>query len=159
MKSVTGRRKIFAVSAVFLLLTGSIFVYSQLPFLVMYHSPDLASQEAVAFATDAFVAKDYERAKSRLEPDFQADLTRDLFYETLAVMHTDSFPQEIQSKRYELLFGQRAMNVFVVDNGGKEKFEYRLLMVGTASEGYRVGGFWRRTYSDRQNPEAIVPEP
>jgi hypothetical protein len=153
MKSVTRRRKIIAVSAVFLLLTGSIFVYSQLPFLVMYHSPDLASQEAVAFATDAFVAKDYERAKSRLTPDFQGELTRDRFDETLAVMHSDLFPQEIQSIDYQPLWGQRAMNILLVGTGGKEKFEYQLLMIGTEPEGYRVGGFWRKDRPPSTEPE------
>jgi hypothetical protein len=57
--------------------------------------------------------------------------------------HPDGYPVTISSTEYEPVPGQAAMQIFLVGERGPQHFYYRVPMFGTASSGYRPGGFLR----------------
>jgi hypothetical protein len=60
-------------------------------------------------------------------------------------MHFGGQPRAVKAIEYEGVPGQAAIRIFLEGDADSAKFNYELYMVGTAAEGYRVGGFYRLT--------------
>jgi hypothetical protein len=65
------------------------------------------------------------------------------FAVALKKMHPQSYPVTFETVAFEVLLGQKALNVYGKGQNGGENFFYRLTMVGTRDTGYATGGFYR----------------
>ncbi len=107
------------------------------------HEPAMAAAQAHDFAHIAFVERDLSTAYAMLSPDTKAKMSLDQFNQLVSSMHPAEYPSSIESTDYELMPGQKAMNIYVSGSSGNERFYYRLVMEGTKETRYTVGGLWR----------------
>lgn len=110
---------------------------------VISHDQRSAAAMAEHFAEAAFVKNDAASASVDLSAEMQRALPAGELTSEISKMHPAGRPTEVAAIEYEPLPGQKAMNIYLKGSGGNEAYFYRLLMVGTKDQGYKVGGFWR----------------
>lgn len=110
---------------------------------VISHDQRSAAAMAEHFAEAAFVKNDISTAHADLSSQMQSAYLAGELTADLSKMHPAGRPTEVAAREYEPLPGQKAMNILLKGTGGNEAFYYRLLMVGTREQGYKVGGFCR----------------
>jgi hypothetical protein len=109
----------------------------------LHHEPKKAGQTALEFAKVAFVENDVSRAYDLTAGEFADQFSPSQVTVALAQMHPDGRPATVSLGEYEPIPGQAAMNIFLTGERAGETFYYRILMLGTSSQGYKVGGFYR----------------
>jgi hypothetical protein len=110
---------------------------------VISHDPRSAAAMAEHFANAAFVKNDVASAHADLSSEMQSAYPAGELTADLSKMHPAGRPTEVAAIEYGPIPGQKAMNIYLKGSGGNEAFYYRLLMVGTSEQGYKVGGLWR----------------
>ncbi len=110
---------------------------------IITHEEKDAAKEASMFSNLAFINQDYEKAYSILSEQSKASGTLEQFKQTILSMHPSGFPQKVTATEFEPIPGQKAMNIFLIGENEKEKFYYRLVMIGTKQSGYKTGSFVR----------------
>ena len=110
---------------------------------VLRHEPSMAAKQADRFADTAFIKRELEAAYSMLSDGMKAQVSFEQFKGLLTKMHPSGYPMKVQSKEFEPIPGQKAMNIFLIGERADEKFYYRFLMEGVKETDYRVSGLWR----------------
>ena len=107
------------------------------------HDEHAAAREAEEFGRLAFVAKDFASAYQHLTAQARSSSSLAEVSTLIDQMHKDGYPESIRATQFEPMPGQASMLIFLIGENGSSKFYYRFALVGTASEGYHVGGLWR----------------
>lgn len=126
-------------------------------FTRFYHDPDKAAAKAIVFAKEAFIDLNQPEAYGYLSQDLRRNLSFDQFINVIATMHPHKFPQVVVATEYEPVPGQKAVVIWLVGENESEKFDYRMVMVGT-SPGYQVGAVHRvheKSTSDLTKPLSV----
>ena len=126
-------------------------------FTSFYHDPDKAAAKAVIFAKEAFIDLNQPEAYGYLSKDVRSNLSFDQFINVIAQMHPHKFPQVVEATEYEPVPGQKAVVIWLVGENASEKFDYRMVMVGT-SGGYQVAAVVRvqqKTPSHLRKPLSV----
>ena len=110
---------------------------------VLHHEPSEAAIEAEKFAEVAFVQHNSQEAYDALSNKTKKGTSPEEFASIIVKIHPTGYPSKVSPLEYEPILGQPAMNIYLQGQNEKEYFYYRLVMEGTADEGYRVGGFFR----------------
>ncbi len=110
---------------------------------VISHDQRSAAATAEHFANAAFVKNDVASAYLDLSAEMQRAFPAGELTAEISKLHPAGRPTEVAAIEYGPILGQKAMNIYLKGSGGNEAFYYRLLMVGTKEQGYKVGGFWR----------------
>jgi hypothetical protein len=105
----------------------------------------MAGERAQEFAKAAFVDQNYDRAFQLLSPQLRATTitTPEQLASELVKLHRGAFPSSVEATDYGRIAGQPAMSIFVHGVGVGGDIYYRLIMQGTAEQGYAIGGFMR----------------
>jgi hypothetical protein len=114
-------------------------------FYYINHNEDTAAIEAVKFAKAAFVEQNFAKAHGMLPKELDNKFTADSLKDMVAKMHPVDYPKAITATEFERLPGKKAMLIYLYGETEKEKFYYRLTMVGTSDSGYKVYELYRRT--------------
>lgn len=115
-------------------------------------SPGLATEAAEEFAQIAFVEGDAAASHGLLEPELANSMTLPDLEEILTRMHPDGTPAAVTVVQHQRLNNYRGLAVYLEGTSGTQTFHYRLLMAGSASDGYTVAGLWR-TQGQRDGTE------
>jgi hypothetical protein len=110
---------------------------------IIHHDENAAAQGAQDFSRLAFVQRDYDAAYKLASSELRGSLTGQTFEATVQGMHPNTSPLLVDAREFEPIPGQRAMYIYIEGTNAGETFHYRLLMLGDASAGYSIGGFWR----------------
>ena len=119
-----------------------IFLTNCKPSLI-YHNPYIAAPVALRFAEIAFVQKNATASYPMLCKETRKTMTFQQYEDTLMKMHPKGTPTSVEAIEFLPINGQKALNIMVLGANTEERFYYRLIMVGTGTEGYSVGGFFR----------------
>ncbi len=95
------------------------------------------------FGTITLVQGDVERGYPLLVGDLRAKVPIETFREVIVKMHPAARPASLSAGEFEPAPSQGGMSIFLYGSQGDERFYYRLLMIGSATAGYGVGGVWR----------------
>lgn len=106
------------------------------------HDPTIAAREAQAFVEAAFVEQNFKHARTYMSAEMRKHPLSEI-EASAGKIHPKGHPTTVSATEFEPIPGQAAMNIFLVGDAESEKFYYRVVMAGTADEGYTVAGFWR----------------
>ena len=112
-------------------------------FRAFKQNPIMAAASATQFAQAAFVEKNIDKAFSMLDPEAQANITKEKFSEGLTRMNTPTAPESIVATDFEPIQGHEGMNIYVTGESDNETFYYRISMKGTQDKGYKPVGLYR----------------
>jgi hypothetical protein len=120
------------------------------------HNPKQALSQALSFSTKSFVNQNYSEAYKLLRKDISPDFTVEKFKELVVGMHPSSeFPKGIIPIEYEVIPGQKQINVYLYGESPNEKHYYCIVMIGTEDLGYSVSELYRRG-EPFPNPESRI---
>jgi hypothetical protein len=148
MRRLTRRRKwLLAFVGLVSVLVLSGFATGIISFSahVWRHDPVEAAATAEEFADAAFVHREVDRAYKLMSPGTTAEVTPGDLASLLGQMHPSGSPGAERAVEFQRLPGFRGMNIYLVGESGGATFYYRLLMTGTADDGYAVAGLFRGT--------------
>lgn len=109
------------------------------------HNPKQAVSQALTFSMRAFVSRNYPEAYQLIRKDIPSDFTVEKLGNMIIGMHpSGEFPKEIIPLEYEVVPGQKQINVYFYGESSNEKHYYRIVMVGTEETGYSVSELYRK---------------
>lgn len=105
---------------------------------IIYHSEELAAQQAVQFIEIALINRDHAQAyllfSRNSRKNFSFERSKSLYEE----IPPEYFPAVIRATDYEPIPGQRGMHIFLSSANERKKLYYRLIMEGTKQTNYKV---------------------
>ena len=110
---------------------------------VLHHDEDVAAAKATAFVTAAVVKQDWDAAYMMMREEDRRTVALARFTEVMKTAHPSGFPTEVHATEFEPVPGQPAIQIFLEGRNGKERFYYRVPLVGTSSRGYFPQGLFR----------------
>lgn len=109
----------------------------------VHHDLDQARSVVREFITRACVERRSERAYTLVSNRMKQYVEIDKFHDAITNLHPDGFPSAVMVSEYEPVLGKRALNVFATGVIGDRRLYYRVLIVGDATEGYKIESFAR----------------
>ena len=110
---------------------------------LIVHDETIAAKKAEEFGEVVFVRGETEEGYGLLASQVRRSVPLQDFEDIIRQMHPKTAPTFIKATEYEKMPEQRAMTIYLFGKRESEEFHYRLVMLGTATSDYRVGGFFR----------------
>jgi len=102
------------------------------------HDEIRAAKRALEFGRFVFFEKNFDKGYDLLSDGGKRHVPRDKFKQSIAAMHTRSYPTKLTATEYEPMADENAIYIYVTGQNSEEQFNYRLTMEGSAATDYKV---------------------
>jgi hypothetical protein len=109
------------------------------------HDANKARIVAETFSEQAFIKRDYANALKLLRSDRANDFTASSLQTFVESMHPEGiFPEKLSAAEYEVVPGQRIVNIYLRGTINAADQYYLIVVVGDKGNGYEVSEIYRR---------------
>jgi len=110
---------------------------------VLRHDQHIAAEQAQLFLQRLVIEQDVPSAHAMLREQDKGQLTLAQLKDVVSKEHQQGYPDKVWAIEFEPVPGQAAIQIFLAGENRREKFYYRVPMVGTVDSGYHPAGFYR----------------
>lgn len=128
-------------------------------FHVNKHDPEIAAESAIRFAEAALIQRDLDKAYAMLDAEVRTNATVEQFKASMGETLLDRRPGRLVAREHEPTPGGDSMSIYLHGEDSEGELQYRVIMKGSAENGYAAVAILRGIYRDTSGRQPLQNQP